>query len=173
MKPDGFMSKSTSPTCVIHPLSLGLRSLMCKTGVEGFPSFCRDLRLEPGQDKNLHQPKSPSRRLHVGRPALSAVWFGDMYGDMSPPVKQPPWELTAVRGPGSKPPRAETAEVQAPEIHESGDGYERGCDLMQTILPASLASSAPAPSQPAGQAGCKHLSCLWTQPATAQGPALS
>ena len=72
-----------------------------------------------------------------------------------------------------KPPRAEIAEEQAPEIHESGDGHECGCDLMQTILPESLASSAPAPSQPAGQAGCKHLSCLWTEPATAQGPALS
>ena len=74
-----------------------------------------------------------------------------------------------VRGLGLKPPRAETAAVQAPEVHESGDGHEYGWNLMQTILPASLASSAPAPSQPAGQ----HLSCLWTEPATAQDPALS
>lgn len=92
---------------------------------------------------------------------------------MLPPVKQPPQELTVVRGLGLKPPRAETAEVQAPEVHESGDGHEYGWNLMQTILPASLASSAPAPSQPAGQAGYKHLSCLWTEPATAQDPALS
>lgn len=53
LKPDGFMPKPTSPTCVIHPLSLGLRSLMCKTEVEGFPSFCRDLRLEPGHKTKI------------------------------------------------------------------------------------------------------------------------
>ena len=165
------MFKSTPPTCVIHPLSLGLRSLTWKTGVEGILSFCRDLRLVPGYKRKIsirpnHLQEDPT---WVDLPSQQSRSGGSSVWRHVAPSQAAPTGADCGQRPGLETSEGRDSSGTSSRVHESGDGHEYGWNLMQTILPASLASSAPAPSQPAGQ----HLSCLWTEPATAQDPALS